>query len=281
MKKNELFSKFIQFFIVLCSAVMLPKYDCVTVAILAKDKAHTLPLYLKCIEHQTWPKKKTNLYIRTNNNNDNTLEVLQSWLKEVGNQYAEIYFDATDVPQEIQKYRQHEWNCERFKILGKIRQDSIIWAYEHNSHYFVVDCDNFIKPHTLEAMMKLDLAIVAPFIYIPGIYYANYHAAIDVNGYLAESAYYNMIFDQSVKGLIQVPVVHCCYFIQHKYLPYMSYDDDSYRYEYVIFSDVARKKNIPQYLDNREHYGFITFAETTEDLNTLWWLNQVSDWCNK
>ena len=38
----------------------------VTIAILAKDKAHTLPLYLACIENQTWPKCNTNLYIRTN-----------------------------------------------------------------------------------------------------------------------------------------------------------------------------------------------------------------------
>ena len=41
----------------------------VTIAILAKDKAHTLPLYLQCIEQQTWPAQQTYLYIRTNNNN--------------------------------------------------------------------------------------------------------------------------------------------------------------------------------------------------------------------
>src|SRR5579872_6045160 len=48
----------------------------ITIAILAKDKAHTLPLYLDCIEAQTWPKSNTYLYIRTNNNNDNTAQVL-------------------------------------------------------------------------------------------------------------------------------------------------------------------------------------------------------------
>lgn len=280
MKTNALFRTSVQFFIFLSSLIIqASETDFVTIAILAKDKAHTLPLYLKCIEHQTWPKKKTNLYIRTNNNNDNTLEIVQKWLEEVGDQYAEIYFDPTDVPQQIQKYGQHEWNGERFKILGKIRQDSIIWAYEHNSHYFVVDCDNFIKPHALEAVMKVNLPIVAPFLLYPGLYYANFHAAVDTNGYLAESPLYKMIFDQAIKGLVQVPVVHCCYFIQYQYLPYMSYDDDSYRYEYVIFSDIARKNNIPQYLDNRENYGFITFAETEEDLKKLWWLDQVSAWC--
>jgi len=285
MKQQKFIQELIQqssvkFFIFLClimSGIFRP--DVVTIAILAKDKAHTLPLYLKCIEHQTWPKKQTNLYIRTNNNNDKTAEILKEWVQKVGDQYAEIYFDDTDLPQQIQKYGQHEWNCERFKILGKIRQDSINWAYEHNSHYFVIDCDNFIKPHTIESLFKVNLSIVAPFIIIPGIYYANYHAAIDQNGYLKESPLYTMLYDQTIKGLVQVPVVHCCYFIQHQYLPYMSYDDESYRYEYVIFSDVARKNNIPQYLDNRELYGYITFCETEEDFQKNWWISVVNDWC--
>ena len=45
----------------------------------------------------------------------------------------------------------------------------------------------------------------------------------------------------------------------------ISYDDESYRYEYVIFSDTLRKLGIPQYLDNSIDYGFLTFADTKED----------------
>ena len=33
------------------------------------------------------------------------------------------------------------------------------------------------------------------------------------------------------------------------------------RHEYVVFSDSARKAGIPQYLDNRQIYGYITFGE--------------------
>ena len=56
------------------------------------------------------------------------------------------------------------------------------------------------------------------------------------------------------------------------------YDDNSYRYEYVIFSDLARKQNVAQYLDNREFYGYITFAETKEDVANLGWLQTVENW---
>ncbi len=252
--------------------------DFVTIAILAKDKAHTLPLYLKCLESQTWSKSKTYLYVKTNNNNDTTAEILKSWLAQVGHLYAEVYFDETDVQEEVQKFGQHEWNSCRFKVLGKIRNDSVVWAYQHDSHYFVVDCDNFIKPHTLESLMKLRLPIVAPFMILQGSYYSNFHAAIDKNGYLAQTSLSETIYNQVVKGILQLPVVHCCYLIRYEYLPYVTYDDNSYRYEYVIFSDVARRNNVTQYLDNRELYGYITFAETEEEMKKQGWVSQVEDW---
>lgn len=252
--------------------------DFVTIAILAKDKAHTLPLYLKCIEAQTWPKNKIYLYIRTNNNNDNTLEILKEWVKKVGDVYAGVYFDDTDVAENIQQYGQHEWNSTRFKILGKIRNDSVVWAYKQNSHYFVADCDNFIKPTTLESMMRLKLPIVAPFLIEAGRYYSNFHAAIDKNGYLEASPLSEMIYNQVIKGIIQLPVVHCTYLIDRECIPYVTYDDNSYRYEYVIFSDIARRNNVTQYLDNRELYGYITFAEDLESLQKEWWFSQVSGW---
>jgi hypothetical protein len=240
--------------------------ECVTIAILAKDKAHTLPLYLECLENQTWPASKTNLYIRTNNNNDETAVVLQNWVARVGERYAKIHFDDSDVVENVHEFAQHEWNYTRFKVLGKIRQDSVDWARENNSHYFVADCDNFIGPDTIESMMKTNLPIVAPLLRCKNNWcYANYHDAIDVNGYYASSPWYYDILDQRIKGILEVPVVHCTYFIRYEVLDTVCYDDESARYEYVIFSHSARKKNVAQYLDNRKVYGYITFAETADD----------------
>ncbi len=246
---------------------------CVTIAILVKDKAHTLPLYLSCIEQQTWPKSKTCLYIRTNNNRDNSAEILKNWVHKVQDQYLDIYFDDSDVPENITQYKQHEWNCTRFKVLGKIRQESINWAFEHNSHYFIADCDNFIYPNTIEAVATVNLPIIAPLLnsYCA---YSNFHAAIDANGYLWDSPWYLPLVNREIKGFVQVPVVHCTYFVHYNVLLDMSYDDESYRFEYVIFSDNARKKNIPQYIDTREVYGFVSFAENSTDLVAEpWFIN--------
>lgn len=241
--------------------------DLITVAILAKDKAHCLPLFLQCLEAQTWPKSKTIIYIRSNNNNDKTTDVLKAWIekaKTLG--YKHIQSDFTDVPEKVQDYKPHEWNALRFKVLGKIRQTSVEYAKEVKSHYMVIDCDNFITPDVLETMYQSNLPVVAPMLIEPGKFYSNYHSSIDDSGYFLDDSIYRPIHSRQVKGLIELPVVHCTYFIRHEVLDKVSYLDDTERHEYVIFSHSLRKQGISQYLDNRKHYGYITMVDTAEDL---------------
>lgn len=237
----------------------------VTIAILVKDKAKTLQLYLKCIENQTYPKDKINLYIRSNNNRDNSIEILESWLDKNKNKYKNIYKDYSDAEINITKYKNHEWNADRFKILAKIRQDSVNYAAAMNSHYFVVDCDNFIANDTLEEMAKTKLPIVGPYLQTLGKYYSNYHCELDEIGYYKDCEQYYWIHDRKVAGLISVNVIHCTYFINFNYLKDMVYMDGTGRHEYVIFSENCRNKKILQYLDNRKCYGYISFLD--EDFN--------------
>jgi hypothetical protein len=237
----------------------------VTIAILAKDKSVTLPLYLYCILSQTFPKSQTSLYIRTNDNTDNTTEILKNFVDEHGEKYKEVYFNDEDINSELKTYNVHEWNNFRFKILGKIRQDSIDWAKDRDSWYFVIDCDNFINPNTLESLINLNLPTVAPLLQSSSLY-SNYHYDHDVNGYLKNHSMYHSLYNYQVLGIVKVSVIHCTYLIRPDILKDVCYDDESYRYEYVIFSDALRKKSIPQYIDNRDkHYGFITFATKIED----------------
>jgi hypothetical protein len=250
--------------------------ETVAIAILAKDKAHTLDWYLKCIENQTWPKNRTYIYIRTNNNTDNTVQVLKEWAEKMKGEYLEIFFDETDVAEQVQQYKQHEWNTVRFKVLGKIRQDSVRWAQDRGAHYFVADCDNFIKPQVIETLVRTRLPIVAPFLRCADSYYSNYHSHIDENGYFIGDPMYYMIFRQEVKGLIEVPVVHCTYLVRNEVLNTVCYDDESYRYEYVIFSDCARKACVQQYFDNRMLYGRVTMAEDRETFINEPWYHELA-----
>jgi hypothetical protein len=249
--------------------------DEVTIAILAKDKAHTLPIYLNCIENLDYPKERICLYVKTNNNNDNTLDVLSAWLKRVTPAYREVFFDHQDIDAQVQNYKQHEWNIERFIALAKIRNESMSWAHKRKCHYFVADCDNFVYPETLRAIASTNLPIVAPLLRHKTLY-SNFHAEIDVNGFYLECPIYYDFLHQRIKGLIEVPVVHCTYYVRHDVIPHLNYDDNTNRAEYVMFSDSARRKNIHQFLDTRRRYGWITMAETSRELEQESWIKEFT-----
>ena len=239
----------------------------VLLAILAKQKEAALPLYLECIEALDYPKSSIVLYIRTNNNTDKTEQLLHDWVARVGHLYHSVEFDASNVTEKVEQYREHEWTATRFSVLGRIRNLSMRRAIELEcDYYFVADVDNFIRPATLRELVALDLPIAAPFLrsIAPGGLYSNLHAEVDDHGYYRNCDQYQWILNRHIRGVVEVPVVHCTYLVRTDVIPQLTYEDATGRYEYVVFSDSARKAAVPQYFDNRQIYGYITFGEGDE-----------------
>ena len=108
---------------------------------------------------------------------------------------------------------------------------------------------------------------MAPFLrsIAPGGYYSNYHSDLDPNGYFKSCDQYHWILQRSIRGVLEQPVVHCTYLIRADVIEDLTYEDDTNRYEYVVFSDSARKAGVVQYLDNRQVYGYITFDEGADN----------------
>ena len=241
----------------------LTDFPRVLIAILAKQKEESLPLYLDCIESLDYPKSSIVLHVRTNNNTDGTERIIREWLARVNHLYSSVEFDATDVDANIEQFQVHEWNPTRFRVLGHIRNTSLRRAIDLGcDYYFVSDVDNFIRRCTLRELVALNLPIVAPLLRSirPGSFYSNYHADIDARGYFQACDQYHWILDRHVRGILEMPVVHCTYLVRADVAKKLTYLDETDRYEYVIFSHGARKAGIPQYLDNRQVYGYITFA---------------------
>jgi hypothetical protein len=92
-------------------------------------------------------------------------------------------------------------------------------------------------------------------------YYANYHYAVDSDGYFENSDMYTNIVVRSVIGKIEVAVVHCTYFINNSLLDVVNYSDDTGRHEYVVFSECLRNNFVPQYIDNTKYYGFLYLGD--------------------
>jgi len=236
----------------------------VLIAILAKQKEKMLPLYLACIEALDYPKSSIVLYIRTNNNTDRTEPMLREWVERVRPLYAAIEFDAEDVMEPVQQFAVHEWNETRLRVLGGIRNVSMGKTLAHGcDFYFVADVDCFLRPCTLRELVALDLPIVAPLLrsLAPLQFLSNYAAEVDSMGYLTLTDQYHWILNRWVRGVHEVPLVHVAYLIRADAMPGLSCQDMTERYEYVVLSDSARKAGVPQYIDNRQVYGYMAFDE--------------------
>ena len=240
----------------------------VFVAILAKQKEKMLPAWLKSLEQWDYPKDKMILYVRSNNNTDNTEQILKDWLETNRKWYRFVVEDYENLEVPVQNFDVHEWNPTRFKALGAIRERSLEGAWHAEADfYWVVDVDNFVKPHVLSKMVSHNLPVVAPMLRMadpeqPA--YSNFHLLANVRGYYLDDMRYYQVLKQEIKGLIICDVVHCTYLIRKDVYEDVIYLDGTDDYEYVIFSRNLRQKNIPQYLDNTEVYGWLSTRENLD-----------------
>jgi len=250
----------------------------IVIAILAKDKEYCINFYLECIYNLNYNKKKTHLYIRSNDNTDKTQDILEGFIKKHDKEYGSIYYNFESIDTVLKDMGHREWNKKRFKILGRIREESVKYAIKKNCHYFVIDCDNFITSNCLNVLMEKinQYKVLAPMLNSQKRkkWYSNFFYEVTRQGYCKISNYYYTILNRQQKGVFKVPLLHCTYIIHNDILSDVSYDDGSDRYEYAIFSDVLRKKNIQQYLINEDFYGYILWSlfenELKEDLLDNW-----------
>lgn len=248
------------------AAAKNPNPKTVLLAILARNKAHVLPDYLTCIDNLTYRKKDITVYINTNNNDDETKEILERWAQKNQQRYRKIIFEAHEI-KGLTPTRPHEWTSQRFKVLGEIRNKSLQAALENQcAYYFVVDCDNFINPCTLKVLVNKDLPIIAPMlkaIPIPNDAYSNYLTKVRIGTQLIDSSHdYKQILKRQILGTFEVPVVHCTYLIKSEYIKRLSYTDTTPHHEFIILSRCARQNGVAQYICNEKEFGTLLHLGT-------------------
>lgn len=252
----------------------------VFVTILAKSKALVLPFYLETLLNWTYPKSRMHLYIRTNDNSDETQKILEKFIADHGEKYQGITIDTRNVDSSLRDIPLHDWSPKRFKILGHLRQESLVRCQALGfDFYFVSDVDNFLIPRTLRDLVSLNLDYVGPYLlhaidtdsFPPGIESTaaaqygsdllNLHHLSDGNGFYKDSPVYQAILNQNIKGVIEGDTVHATYLIRGSQLEKLSYIDYSSRYEYIVFSRSVHRAGVKQYFDSRLIYGCQTLSE--------------------
>ena len=233
----------------------------VFIAVLARNKAHVLPTYLKCLEDFDYDKKQLTLYFNTNNNVDATEEILRSWVEAHMSEYAKIIFEEHAV-ENLTSTDPHAWTEERLSTLALIREKSLRLAEEEGrDYYFVADCDTFLAPCTLRELVKKELPIVAPMVEsIPTNLnsYSNFFAAVNAVGLWQSDPFYYTFFNRERVGTVEMPLVHITYLIRNDALPQVTYINDDptrFEYEFQTFAHSARENGVKQYVCNEKEFG--------------------------
>ena len=129
----------------------------VMVVILVRNKAHLLNNTLKLLENQNYPKHRIGLFIRSDHNEDNSEDILETWLES---QMEEYHFKDVSIGKNFgerfqdQKLGPMEWSPSRFKHMIALKEEALIKARKLWADWiWYLDADAFIiNPSTLRLL---------------------------------------------------------------------------------------------------------------------------------
>lgn len=114
---------------------------------LIRNKAHTLPYFFSFLENLNYPKDRISLFIRSDHNIDNSIEIIDTFLNHSSGKYHSINFKGKSTPLVNGTYFNQEsvadWTIDRFLHVIKLKQEGLdygrkIWAdFVFVSYYFI------------------------------------------------------------------------------------------------------------------------------------------------
>ncbi|PSN54543.1 Glycosyltransferase 25 family member [Blattella germanica] len=247
---------------------LVNKDPTVVIALLVRNKAHTLPYFLTLLERLDYPKDRISLWIRSDHNEDNTLEILKLWLSTVEDTYHSINAELLSSPPERlpdEKGPAH-WPTSRFTHIIQLREEALAAARQKWADYiWFLDGDVFItNPECLKILISKDYTVAAPMLKSDGLY-SNFWCGMTEEYYYLRTDDYKPILNRERVGCFHVPMVHSAVlvdlrrlssngltFLSSKVPDYEGPHDDI-----ITFALAANKSGVPLYICNDHIYGFV------------------------
>lgn len=238
----------------------------VVIALLCRNSAHSLPLFLGTIERLNYPKDRIALWVATDHNIDNTTAILRDWLIKVQSYYHYVEWRPDEEHSSFEdELGPKHWNNLRYEHVMKLRQAALDTAREIWADYLlVVDCDNLLtNKDVLWKLMRENKTIVAPMLESRAAY-SNFWCGMTSQGYYKRTPAYMPIRKEERRGCFTVPMVHSTYLLDLRkeasrqlafYPPHSEYSwaiDDV-----IVFAYSARMADVQMYVCNKETYGFL------------------------
>lgn len=153
----------------------------VLICTLIRNKAHVLPYFFSYLENLNYPKDRIGLWIRSDHNEDRSLEVIDKWLSENQDRYLNVNKKyKCPVGRRPQERSITDWPYQRLSSVMTLKQEGLEFA--RNSWYdyvFFIDADVLlINPNTLSDLIESNLPVVSPLLASEGDY-SNFIDKID------------------------------------------------------------------------------------------------------
>ncbi|XP_047543546.1 glycosyltransferase 25 family member [Vanessa atalanta] len=250
----------------------------VAISILARNKVNSLPYFLTSLRLLDYPKERIDLWIHTENNYDETEEILHKWAEKYKNLYHSfhLFSQVSSEPQEGDNEVKVFWDTVQYKHVSKLREEALNYARDIRADYlFMLDADVILtEPATLKILVGRKYKIVAPMLISDGLY-SNFWAGESKDYSYEDSSYFMKFFKREVLylGCHNVPAVHSAVLISLTnessdyltYYPvehsdYMDYGDDV-----TNFAASAHRTGTKIKLCNDQLFGFTTMPNIDND----------------
>ncbi|XP_034938620.1 glycosyltransferase 25 family member [Chelonus insularis] len=251
------------------------KEPTIFIAVLVRNKAHTLPYFLTFLERLEYPKHRISLWIQSDNNIDNSIEILKVWLKQHQSKYHSIntILDETSTGLESEE-GVASWPIARFNHIIELRENILNYARKIWADYLLMlDADVFLtNSNVLRLLISKNSTVVAPLLKSDGLY-SNFWAGMTSDYYYKRTDKYIPILHNEQPGCYNVPMIHSAVLIDlnkenSDYLTYNSDNLDNYdgpRDDIITFALSANRSNIPLHICNDQVYGFIMVPLDNDD----------------
>lgn len=240
----------------------------VQIAILIRNKAHSLPYFLGNLERLHYPKSDIGLYIRVDHSEDNSSSIVDTWLSHMRHKYHHVNYEVSNAGERFADEEVvTQWSKLRYGHIIGLRNEALKSARESWADYlFMIDADVMvINENILQDLMVHKVPIISPLLNCTNIQsYSNFWGEMTKAGYYKRSDDYFDIQRRQKKGIFKVPMVHTVYLINLNLestvnLTFSPSSDNKYPLDDIIlFAKSAEQNNASMYVDNMNSYGYFT-----------------------
>ncbi|CAH0715963.1 unnamed protein product, partial [Brenthis ino] len=208
------------------------KLPTVTIAVLVRNKAYILPYFLSALDRLDYPKNRLYLWIYSDYNSDQSIEVLREWKTFREAEYHGFYLKADELTPTLHPDEKNvsSWTPKRHRHIIRLREKALNFARRKWSDYlFMLDADVILtNPDTLKSLIwQSDSMVTGPMLESDSLYSNFWHDMSKDYTYKRTSDYqYIVTRDEEYLGCHEVPMLHSAVLVslKHKESDYLTYD---------------------------------------------------------